>query len=293
MYTLTVDDRELIVTLMQSILRSQDPKGTHLGATNVRDALHLAKQTPLDVAFLDVEMPGERNGIALGKQLKALYPKLNIVIITGHQEYALDAFALDASGYLLKPLTEEAVVHQLSVLRFHREELVASHSLRVRCFGAFEVYFNGKPLAFSYSKTKELLACLIDHKGAVCSNETLIGCLWPDQPADQHTKTRLRKCLKDLKDTFSKAGIAELIQHQERIGIGLDTSRLECDYYSSAGLRVLMKLRKQAKKALPVYNVSPEVYEIFDVTGFTDLLDVHKALRKVSEDNDIIGITTV
>lgn len=231
MYTLTVDDRELVVTLMRNILRTQDPKGTHLGATNVRDALHLARQTPLDVAFLDVEMPGERNGIALGKQLKELYPKLNIIIITGHREYALDAFALDASGYLLKPLTEEAVMHQLSVLRFHREELVSRHSLRVRCFGAFEAYYNGKPLSFSYSKTKELLACLIDRKGTICSNETLIGCLWPDQPADQHTKVRLRKCLKDLKDTFSQAGIADLIQHQGRIGIGLDTSRLECDYY--------------------------------------------------------------
>ena len=62
--------------------------------------------------------------------------------------------------------------------------------------------------------------------------------------------------------------------------LALDAENLE--YISSAGLRVLMKLRKQAKKALPVWNVSPEVYEIFDVTGFTDLLEVHKALRKVS-----------
>lgn len=62
----------------------------------------------------------------------------------------------------------------------------------------------------------------------------------------------------------------------------LDAENLE--YISSAGLRVLMKLRKQAKKSIPVENVSPEVFEIFDVTGFTDLLDVRKALRKVSVD---------
>lgn len=60
----------------------------------------------------------------------------------------------------------------------------------------------------------------------------------------------------------------------------LDAENLE--YLSSAGLRVLMNLRKQAKKALPVWNVSPEVYAIFDITGFTDLLEVHKALRQVS-----------
>ena len=62
--------------------------------------------------------------------------------------------------------------------------------------------------------------------------------------------------------------------------IVLDAENLE--YISSAGLRVLMKLRKQAKKALPVLNVSPEVYDIFSVTGFTELLDVKKRLREIS-----------
>ena len=62
--------------------------------------------------------------------------------------------------------------------------------------------------------------------------------------------------------------------------IVLDAGKLE--YISSAGLRVLMKLRKQAKKALPVVNVSPEVYDIFEVTGFTELLDVKKRLREIS-----------
>ena len=62
--------------------------------------------------------------------------------------------------------------------------------------------------------------------------------------------------------------------------IVIDAENLE--YISSAGLRVLMKLRKQAKKALPVLNVSGEVYEIFEVTGFTELMDVKKRLREVS-----------
>jgi len=61
---------------------------------------------------------------------------------------------------------------------------------------------------------------------------------------------------------------------------GLDADKLE--YISSAGLRVLMKLRKRAKAALPVVNVSAEVYEIFEVTGFTELLDVKKRMRRLS-----------
>ena len=64
----------------------------------------------------------------------------------------------------------------------------------------------------------------------------------------------------------------------------------ELDYISSAGLRVLMKARKRLDKAIPVINVSRDVYDIFETTGFTSLLDVKKAYRKVSVDGlKVIG----
>ncbi len=66
----------------------------------------------------------------------------------------------------------------------------------------------------------------------------------------------------------------------ENTDIVIDAESLE--YISSAGLRVLMKLRKSINKPLPVINVSRDVYDIFETTGFTVLLDVKKALRKVS-----------
>ncbi|MDK2905843.1 MAG: hypothetical protein PWR12_1919 [Eubacteriaceae bacterium] len=58
----------------------------------------------------------------------------------------------------------------------------------------------------------------------------------------------------------------------------LDALKLE--YISSAGLRVLMKLKK-AEKDITVLNVSPEIYDIFDMTGFTEILNVRKKLRFV------------
>jgi len=70
--------------------------------------------------------------------------------------------------------------------------------------------------------------------------------------------------------------------------IVIDAEKLE--YISSAGLRVLMKLRKSINKPLPVINVSRDVYDIFETTGFTELLDVKKALRKVNtEGMKLIG----
>jgi len=67
-----------------------------------------------------------------------------------------------------------------------------------------------------------------------------------------------------------------------------DASELE--YISSAGLRVLMKVRKQAAKEMQIFDVSPEVYDIFDMTGFTELFKVEKRMRELSVDGcEIIG----
>ena len=59
----------------------------------------------------------------------------------------------------------------------------------------------------------------------------------------------------------------------------LDADLLE--YISSAGLRVVLKLRKECPK-LAIINVSPDVYEIFDMTGFTDMVKVEKAYPRMS-----------
>ncbi len=62
----------------------------------------------------------------------------------------------------------------------------------------------------------------------------------------------------------------------------IDAEKLE--YISSAGLRVLMKLRKSIGKPLPVINVSRDVYDIFETTGFTELFDVQKTMRELNID---------
>ena len=61
----------------------------------------------------------------------------------------------------------------------------------------------------------------------------------------------------------------------------IDADNLE--YISSAGLRVILKLRKEEPK-LAIINVAPEVYDIFDMTGFTDMVTVEKAYRRMSVD---------
>ena len=59
----------------------------------------------------------------------------------------------------------------------------------------------------------------------------------------------------------------------------VDADKLE--YISSAGLRVILRLRKEEPK-LAIINVAADVYEVFDMTGFTDMVTVEKAYPRMS-----------
>ncbi len=66
----------------------------------------------------------------------------------------------------------------------------------------------------------------------------------------------------------------------ESVDLAFDASKLE--YISSAGLRVLLKVKKATKKDIVVKNVSDEVFDIFDVTGFSDIFKVERQMRSIS-----------
>ncbi len=72
----------------------------------------------------------------------------------------------------------------------------------------------------------------------------------------------------------------------------VDRIVIDCEdlqYISSAGLRVILRLRK-AVKDTSLVNVSPEVYEVFEMTGFTEMMDIKKAYRRLSvEGCEVIG----
>ena len=67
----------------------------------------------------------------------------------------------------------------------------------------------------------------------------------------------------------------------------IDADKLE--YISSAGLRIVLKLKK-AYPDISLINVNSDVYEIFDMTGFTEMMEIQKAYRRISVDGcEVIG----
>lgn len=81
--------------------------------------------------------------------------------------------------------------------------------------------------------------------------------------------------------------VKNAVSENEHSTVVLDLENLE--YLSSAGLRVVLRLRKD-EPSLKIINASSEVYEIFDMTGFTEMMTIEKAYRRVSIDGcEVIG----
>ena len=86
-------------------------------------------------------------------------------------------------------------------------------------------------------------------------------------------------------DASNAAAADEQIFAIKNSNVGMHTviDADDLEYISSAGLRVILKLRKEDPK-LAIINVSPDVYEVFDMTGFTDMITVEKAYKRLSID---------
>ena len=178
-----------------------------------------------DIAFLDIEM-GPISGITVAKKLQSFNPKINIVFVTGYNEYAMDAFELRASGYVSKPATEQKIRAEIENLRFQMPKPANREKrLSVKCFGYFDVTVNGETLKFKREKTKELLAFLIDRRGAVCTPREICAALWEDDKFDY-----LRQLTKDLRETLKSVGADDIfVAHFKEYHIV--PSLVECDYY--------------------------------------------------------------
>ena len=223
MKIIAVDDEKIALQGLISAIQKAAPNAELYGFRYTSEAIAHMENDPCDVAFLDIEMKG-MNGVEVAEKLKAINPDVNIIFATGFGSYRDVAFDLHASGYLIKPITEENVKRELENLR--RPVVTVPKRLQIRTFGNFEVLHNNAPLRFKYQKTKEMLAYLIDRKGAMCSAGEIMSVLFDDDDHNAYYQ-RIRS---DLRSTFANVGCESLILQQKGL-LGLATDEIDCDYY--------------------------------------------------------------
>lgn len=190
-------------------------------------ALKWAEKNRVDTAFLDIEMSGI-NGIELAKRLKEIDENIRIFFVTAFGQYALDAFGVDALGYILKPYTREeigAALQKASLMRNRPKKKV-----EIRTIPNFAVSVDGNVLCLGRAKAEELLALLVDRAEAGLTVGEAIACLWPGRPADESTQTLYRVTFHRLMEALKEAGIDDIINSEGRKKY-IRKEQVECDLY--------------------------------------------------------------
>lgn len=204
-----------------------------------QSALEWAAAHPVDTAFLDMEMPG-LHGVALALRLREIHPDIRIIFVTAYSQYALQAFNVDAIGYVLKPYSKSDIRKELNKAAMFRPTMVPG--VVIQTIPTFSVTVNGIPLHLGRAKSRELLALLVDHGERGITTGEGISYLWPDRPSDSNTQSLFRMTYKRLADALEEADIGYIIASRENRRF-IRTDQVDCDLY-----RILAGDKQAARK---------------------------------------------
>jgi two-component SAPR family response regulator len=226
---IAVDDEKYLLADIENTIKKAVPGVTVTGFRKPKEALEFAINNSIDVAFLDIKMIG-MSGIELAKKLKDIKGNTNIIFVTGYSEYAFEAYSIPASGYILKPVTTEAVLQAMENLR-NPVILKSEKKARVQTFGNFDVFVSEKIVVFGRLKSKELFAYLIDRKGASVTAAEIAAILWEGRMYDRSLQNQTQVIIAAMMKTLKDNGINDIII-KKRNQITVDKSKIECDYYN-------------------------------------------------------------
>ena len=225
MKAIAVDDEVLMLGALAMAVEESSDISEVAKFSGCDEALEFVKDNPIDIAFLDINMRG-MGGLALAEKILAVRPNCKIVFCTGYEEYAISAFKLHASGYLMKPISAEDVQREIDNIKGIRQK---EKPLTVKCFGNFEVYAKDEKLVFKRLKSKELFAFLVDRNGAGMTAKQICAVLFPEDQDDNKNSAYLRQLVLDLKNTLKAAGAESVLCHETPC-YRVDTSMIKCDY---------------------------------------------------------------
>ena len=234
MNLICVDDEVLILELTVSLCREILPEDAEVnGFFRVSDALDYVAANHVDIALLDIDMP-VMNGLVLAARIKELQPDTAIIFLTGYSQYAVDAFSMHVSGYLLKPVSKEDLAREINYVSGESGTAGAGSStasrITAQTFGNFDLLVDGRAVTFARSKSKELLAYLVDRQGSSITRPEAAAVLWEDSYYDRSMQKQLDVVIRSLRSTLDEQGIGDLLELQ-RGSLRIRPEMLDCDLY--------------------------------------------------------------
>lgn len=114
---LIVDDHQLMIEGLKSLLEYEDDIHFMGGANSMTDTLNFLKTNTVDVILMDINMPGG-SGIEATEKIKALYPGIKIIALTMHDDISIITRMVKAgaSGFVLKRTNMNEVVEAVRIV---------------------------------------------------------------------------------------------------------------------------------------------------------------------------------
>lgn len=238
MYVLATDDEQQSLERLIHILKEFLPTADIHGFKSSKEALSFAEKwiwesgKRLDLAFMAIKMSA-MSGLELASKLKKLCPEVRIVFVTHYRDYAYDAFQIHAQGYLLKPVTRQAIENELlhlHVLPLSQKSDPFKKRVTLHTFGTFDAFVDQKPLVFSRTRAKGLLAYLADRQGNGVTISDICAVLFEDRSGTKSNKKHVQNIIASLRAALEKAGVDDILIKRWNY-LALDTQKVDCDYY--------------------------------------------------------------
>ena len=230
---LCVDDEQQALQSALALCGAIPEISSVRGFSCAREALNHLARNACDLALLDIGLP-DMDGITLARKIREIRPGTEIVFVTGSGRYAVDAWAIHARGYVIKPLTPERLREEvdcvLALTRPAKAQAAPPAHIEVRTFGNFDVLVDGEPVHFQRAKAKELLALLVERQGQSVTREEAWRVLWEDKPYDRPAQKQLDVILRSLRATLEEHGVGELLVMQ-RGAVSINPRLISCDMY--------------------------------------------------------------
>lgn len=200
------------------------------------------KEHMLDAVFLDIEMP-QVNGLELSQKILDLNDAINIVFLTAHNQYAIEAFEVEAIDYILKPMSEGRL--KKTMHRLLKRKVVVKQYVKpfIQCIGDFEVFTGQQALNWKNSKAKEVLAFLTQKSGIPVNWEKIADAVWPEYNA-QKAQTNFHATMYLLRKRLAEAGLSQILI-SGRGNYRIVTEQVDCDLHQLEQLFMINKIKRK------------------------------------------------
>lgn len=234
MRIMLVDDERLALVRMEKMLEEFHDCEVIGSYSRAEPALQQIGELQPDAVFLDIHMPG-LNGLKATERIQAIAPDTKIVYVTAYDKYAVEAFELDATDYVMKPLRRQRLSRTIQRLRERvalamespKEEDVLYH-----CLGTMQIR---KPdgqwevLKWRTTKAKELFAYLLYHRGKIVSKNVLLELFWPELD-ERKGLANLQTSMNRIRTLWNHTVGEDYISiRYSQYGYILETNRLQID----------------------------------------------------------------